>query len=186
MNLDQLKRNVGFQIRTEPTPCWLDEHGILLSNIDDDWIIKDVLSETVELSNTRTGHVIILGKDHIHHFTSNPHRGPNYGFLTLHVQIFVRGNECSIRPNFKPGEAVKPPAVEIFEKDVSIDYPEKTGIIQKLKNEGYRSFWCADCNLAEMLDVKGWERVIERDRNGTLCSFRVKDRVSDLFLLKKR
>ena len=110
MQFDQIKKNVGYRVQLVPQACRLDEKGNELPAIDDDWIIQEVFKGGVRISNVRTQHHTILGLDHIHHFTSNPDRsqgGIKYGFLTLNVQIFLQGNNLSVRPSGRPGEAVR-------------------------------------------------------------------------------
>lgn len=111
MNLDLLKRNVGQRVQLEPIACQLDEAGNELKQINDDWLIQEVRSDIIRIDNVRTSHVAKLGKDHVHHYTSNPNRfegGYKYGFLTLHVQIFLQGVHLWIRPTLRPGERVSP------------------------------------------------------------------------------
>src|SRR5438445_13511858 len=89
MNKDRLKNLVGYRIRIRPIarrPGDFDE----LPVIDDDWIISNVDTDHVELTNVRTGHNAVLGLDHIHSFLSDPGRdnsGIKYGFLQLRVQL---------------------------------------------------------------------------------------------------
>jgi hypothetical protein len=112
MNWEYMKKNVGCRVELVPIVCRLDENGRELPQIDDDWII-DKVSTGVVVSNSG-GHVTTLGKDHIHHFTSNPDRsrtGILHGFLTLNVQVFVQGNRLWVRPNTRPGEPVRPPVL---------------------------------------------------------------------------
>jgi hypothetical protein len=140
MNLGQLKKNIGWRVQLVPTACRLGEDNRELPLIDDDWIIGPIVDARINISNTRTGHTIILGKDHIHNFSTNPARpldGNKYGFLILHVQIFLQGRKCWLRPNARPGDAVKPPISEIREKWVDNRYPFLSGIQQKIEADGY-------------------------------------------------
>jgi hypothetical protein len=119
MNWEQMKKNVGYRVQLVPPACRLDKTGRELSLIDDDWLIAEVSSNGVRISNTRTDHTTTLGYDHIHHFTTNPDRsraGIQHGFLTLHVQVFLQGNDLQVRPNARPGEPVRPQAREVVEK----------------------------------------------------------------------
>ena len=72
MNWAQFKKGVGMRFELEPIACRLDENGRELPLMDDDWIIEEVSTSGVGIRNIRTGRVTTLGKDHIHHFTSNP------------------------------------------------------------------------------------------------------------------
>lgn len=110
MNWEQMKKNKGARVQVQPTACRMDKHGNALPAIDDEWLIQDVSDAGVQISNPRTGHQTILGKDHIYKYTSNPDRsqgGIKHGFLSLTVQIFLQGNNLSIRPTLRPGEPLK-------------------------------------------------------------------------------
>lgn len=189
MNWEQMKKNVGHRVQLVPTACRLDEQGRQLPAIDDDWIISEVSSNGVRISNTRTGHTTTLGKDHIHHFTSNPdgsQAGIQRGFLTLNVQLFMQGRDLQVRPNARPGEAVAPPTVELSESLVDLRYPADSGLQRKLESEGYRVAWCLESKLPRLIDLEKWEVVVERDGEGVLRTFRVKDQPSDQILIKRR
>lgn len=190
MNRDQLQKTVGKIVQLEPIACRLDEYGIELPLLNDDWRVREITAKGIKIDNLRTGHTTTLAFDHIHHFTSNPERSrasdQEYGFLSLHVQMYVRAREISFRPNLRPGERVDPPRVEILEKSVNIDYPVTSGIQQKLEGFGYKLQWCNEPRVAEKCEVEGWEVVIERDNNGALNKFRLKTRPHDQILLKQR
>lgn len=132
---------------------------------------------------------ITLGKDHIHHFTTNPERprgNIKHGFLALNVQVFLRGNQCWVLPNARPGETLKIRSDEIGEKWVDSRYPFDSGIQQKNEAAGYRVAWCLDTKLARKIELEGWEVVIESDARGVPSKFRMKDRPADQTLIKKR
>jgi hypothetical protein len=138
MQWDYLKRNVGSWVQLVPTACRLDEFGALLPEIDEDWFFDEFAADHIRVSKT-TGHFVRLGKDHIHHFTTNPQRtiGPTkFGFLTLHVQVFVQGPNVWVKPNTRPGERVAPPQIEIIDKPVHFRFPTDSGIQQRLERQG--------------------------------------------------
>jgi hypothetical protein len=189
MNLEQLKKNKGWRVQLVPIASRLDEDGGELPQEDDDWIIEDVSPTGVRIFNVRTQHQLTLGADHIHNFTSNPQRsrsGAQYGFLTLNVQVFIERKGCSVRPNSRPGEPVKPRVQEIADKWVDSRYPRDSGIQKKLEAEGYRLAWCSETNLSRKVDLEGWELVIEPDAQGVRSKFRIKDRPADQTLIKTR
>jgi hypothetical protein len=188
MNLEQLKKDVGYRVQLVPIACRLDNLGQPLPEVDDDWIIGEVTDEHVRLSKD-TGHFVLLGKDHIHHFTSNPHRSvgtTKFGFLNLLVQIFVQGNDVWVKPTLRPGERVAAPSVKITDKVVNFQYPADSGIQRRLEATGFRLVWSLESELASRVDLHGWEIVVEPDASGHLCRFRCKDPRDDLILLKKR
>jgi hypothetical protein len=188
MNWDQLKKNVRYRVQVVPIACSLDGHGCKLPSTDDEWIIEEVVPRTrVQIKNTRTGHGIGLAGDHLYSFTSNPEESrenEQRGFLTLRVQVFMRGREAWVRPNARPGESVEPQPVEVVDKSVDIQYPEHSGLVAKLKNEGYDVAWAWDTRLARLVDLEGWEIVIE-SYGQVLTRFRLEDRPSQT-LIKKR
>jgi hypothetical protein len=114
MNWDQIKKSINMRVQLRPKAAKLDSMGDELPREDLYWIITNVLEEGILIQNS--GYTVILAKDHIYSFTSNPGRsGPNgpYGFLILKVQIFVQpGKKPWIEPCLRIGEPVSP---QIFE-----------------------------------------------------------------------
>jgi len=100
MNKDKLKKSLYHRVRIRPIAKRNDGNK-QFEIIDDVWIILSV-EETVNLSNIRTGHVAILGLDHIHHYVSDPkeeYDGLKHGFLELNVQVILfRDNKLEIVP----------------------------------------------------------------------------------------
>jgi len=189
MNWDQLKKALGYRIQLEPIACVLDEYGRELPTVNHEWIVQDVSSAGVRISNIQTSHATTLGADHIHHFTSNPDRSMGelkYGFFVLHVQVFLQGNNLLVRPNLRLGERVPPPTVEIREKWVDFRYPKDSGLQSQLEAAGYRVAWCLDTHLSRRTDLEGWEVVVEPVERGALTMFRLKDRPADQTLIRKR
>ncbi len=108
MNLEQLKKNVSQRVRLRPIARRFDEHARELATKDDVWVLQSVTDVGIVLSNERTGHQPTLGKDHIYSYASDPGRTTpemKHGFLTLHVQLFLRGFLAEIEPTPRPGEA---------------------------------------------------------------------------------
>lgn len=189
MNWQRMKKNVGCHVQLEPTACCLDGKGqeVPATASDDDWIIANVSDDGVHLQNGG-GRMFTLGKDHIHHFTSNPERSTalvRYGFLTLNVQVYLQSNGISMRPNSRPGEPVKPRDREIIEKWVDISYPSDIGLQQRLQAAGFRIAWCFDSRIPRKIDLEGWGVVIEPDPQGVLTKFRLRDRPENQTLIKK-
>jgi len=188
MNLDQLKKNTGFHVQLEPVAIRLDDSGRELPPMNDDWLIEEVADTGIRISNIRTGHSTILGKDHIHHFTSNPGRsisgGIQRGFLTLLVQVYLQGNSLSIRPCARPGEPVPPHPIETAEKRVDLRYPSDSGLQAQLEARGYRVAWCFESRLARKVEIEGWEIVVEDDHRGVPTTFHIRDRPENQVLIK--
>jgi len=102
MNLEHLKKDVGYRVKLVPPAYHLDAAGEPLPVQDEDWIIMAVTNEYIEI-NTASGHFYRLGKDHVRSFATDPHRstdGLNHAFLQLHVQL---STGCGF---FKPGKYV--------------------------------------------------------------------------------
>jgi hypothetical protein len=109
VNRDGLKKFVGGRVQLVPVAHRIDQKGHLLEPIDDDWLLESVTDQGARISNPRTGHFTTLGFDHIYEFTSNPDRSrgeARFGFLTLKIQISIKGNSLTIRPALRPGESV--------------------------------------------------------------------------------
>jgi hypothetical protein len=131
MNLEQLKKNIGQHLRMVPIACRLDEFGEEPQRIDDDWLLQEVTTDYLMVQNIRTAHIIKLGKDHVHHYTSDPNRvqgNAKFGFLTLNVQIFIKGVNASIYPNSRPGEPVDPPIRKPL-KDINLNASKDTSSV---------------------------------------------------------
>lgn len=151
-------------------------------------MIRAVSESGVEISNIQTGHFTTLGKDHIHHFTSNAARSrgsERFGFLTLHVQIYVQASNLWLRPTIRPGERLPPPKAEAAEKWVDLRYPASSGLQTHLERMGYMTRWCSDHHLARRTDLEGWKIVVEPDAMLGLVKFRVRDRPFHHTLVKK-
>jgi hypothetical protein len=188
MKLDRLKKNVGWRMEIVPAACHLDDQGNPLPEKNEDWLVEEVTDDLVRLSG-QSGHQLKLGTDHIYSFATNPQRASavrNFGFLSLHVQVFVQGGHVFVKPNARPGDRVPPTPAVIGEKIVRFSYPTESGIQQLLESAGYRLVWSLESELASRVDLDGWEIVIEPDANGMLFRFRCKDPRDDQILLKKR
>ena len=189
MNLGRFKKNVGWWMEIVPPACHLDDHGNSLPEKNEDWRIEEITDDLVCLS-APSGLQVKLGTDHIYNFVSNPQRKSEpdlkFGFLTLHVQVFVQGDRVFVKPNARPGERVpvKPTIVE--DKIVTFGYPTESGIQQRLEAAGFRLQWSLESELAGRVDLHGWEIVVEPDATGRLFRFRCKDPHDDQILIKKR
>lgn len=105
MNAEYLKKAIGVRVQLIPPALHLDAAGNSLPIRDEDWRIDDV-TKTVRLL-ADSGHVAVLGLDHVQSFYTNPGRiggGVEYGFLVLHMQVIVEGNVVRVRPNLRPGQ----------------------------------------------------------------------------------
>jgi hypothetical protein len=188
MQWNKLKQSIGFRVRLSPIACRLDDLGLTLPEMDEDWLISaGTLPETIQLSRT-AGHSIPLAKDQIHHFTSDPIRaggGAQHGMLTLLVQIYLQGANAWVRPTLTPGAPLPPLEVRIEDRAVDFRYPSDSGLQDRLIAQGYKVSWALESRLARLIDLEGWEIVHERTPTG-LARFRAKDRHDDQVLVKKR
>jgi hypothetical protein len=189
MNLGRLKKNVGRWMEIVPPACHLDDWGNPLPEKNEDWRVEEVTDDVVHLS-AQSGHQVKLGTDHIYSFATNPQRRSetegDFGFLTLHVQVFVQGDRVSVRPNARPGERVSVSPATVEDKIVTFSYPTESGIQQRLEAAGFRLQWSLESELAGRVDLHGWEIVVEPDAKGKLFQFRCKDPHDDQILIKKR
>jgi hypothetical protein len=189
VNLDRIKKSTGERVQLRPAALELDPIGRLMPTADHIWIIGAVTDDWVEVSNTSTRHFTKLGKDHIHHYTTNPdetHRtGVPHGFFTLNVQIYIRGDQVTITPTARPGEAVTPNDAQASELLVDLRYPADSGLQAELVRAGYRIAWVAESRVARLVNLGGWSVVVHRAPNGNLVRFRVRDRPEDKVLIQR-
>jgi hypothetical protein len=183
-----MKKTVVCRVRLVPVACRLDDNDRELPQIDDDWTIDEASTDGVQICNSRTAHTVLLGKDHIHHFTTNPDKSPagvRHGFLTLNVQVFLQDKRAWVCPNAWPGQRVSPHSAAVIAKWVDSKYPVDSGLEKMLEASGYSVRWCSDPKLLRSIDLEGWEVVVERDAEGIMTKFRLRDRDANYTLIKK-
>ena len=71
------------------------------------------------------------------------------------------------------------------DKWVDFQYPNDSGLQERLTNAGYKVAWCLDTKLSRRIDLEGWEIVTELDEKGIPTRFRLKDKPADQTLIKK-
>lgn len=175
-----------MQLRPMAIP--LDSQGRGLPPMDDFWLIESV-TDSVRISNTRTGHFTNLGFDHVHHYTSNPdvtkQSNIEHGFYTLNVQIYLQGVALTITPTYRPGEAVLPahPATETVNVDFS--YPAKSGLQSRLEKAGFQVAWVNESRVHQKTELDGWTIVIDRRSNGQPITYRLRTSPENQILLMK-
>jgi hypothetical protein len=121
VQIGQLKNSEGTLVQLRPIACQLDDDGLELPGLDDDWRVESVSAQGVRIKNICTDHIATLGLDHIHHYTSNPGRstgGNTCGFFTLNVQIYIRGKSIGITPT-RPGEPPPPNVLRVVDTVVN-------------------------------------------------------------------
>ena len=91
MNTKFSKKNIGKKVRLRPVANKKIPECELLPLSDDEWLVTSADDKVVELRNTRTDHILVLGVDNIHSF-----RTPN--FLILRCQITLQGDNVNIEP----------------------------------------------------------------------------------------
>jgi hypothetical protein len=185
MNKEMMKKNVHAHVLLQPPACRLDENGFEVpASVDDDWwLIQSITDEGVTISDPRTGHVRLLGYDHIHKFTSDGVKdGAKRGFLTLTVQLYVQARDVRVMPT-RPGERLPPKQPKVVERTVEISYPNVTGMQARLSTQGYQLGWARQERVQTLVDVEGHEVVLEPYPDGSLSRFRTYD---GLVLPKRR
>lgn len=76
--------------------------------------------------------------------------------------------------------------VPIYEdKWVDFQYPNDSGLQERLTDAGYKVAWCLDTKLSRKIDLEGWEIVTELNGKGIPTRFRLKDKPADQTLIKK-
>lgn len=111
MNLEALKKDVGYRVKLVPPAYHLDAAGEPLPIEDEDWTVMAVTNDYIAI-NTASGHFYRLGKDHVRSLTTDPHRSTKelrHAFLQLHVQLYIRGIDVTAVPDHQPGAQVPPP-----------------------------------------------------------------------------
>lgn len=188
VNKDLMKRNVGAHVLLQPQALRLDGNGFVrksqvYAGEADVWVIEDVSEAGVRISHP-SGHLKVLGYDHIQKYTSNGESGgTKRGFLTLHVQLFIVGNEVRVVPNARPGESVVPQPPEVVDKVVEFTYPQMCGLQARLEAQGWRIWWSRPERVSTYIDIEGAQLVLEPDEQGVLNRFLTRD---SGVLLKRR
>ena len=102
MNKSQLQRSVHYRVRLRPIPRrFMGDRE--LKALDDDWAVTDVGTHGagVGIANFRTGHVVRLAFDQIHHFSEDIARdrgGISHGFFELRGQLRLCGPRAELEP----------------------------------------------------------------------------------------
>lgn len=79
--------------------------------------------------------------------------------------------------------------IEVIDKWVSTAYTEKSGIIKKIQEQGYKLRWTTSKKESERVDLEGWKPVLLGQPNGNKARLKAKDHSvigGYLILLKKR
>ena len=63
----------------------------------------------------------------------------------------------------------------LIDKWVNLSYPEKAGITQALKSEGYELRWATANEESEKVDLQGWEPVLLDQADGTTARLKIRD-----------
>jgi len=114
MNKSQLQKSLGFHVRFRPEA--IDRTR---TPRDDDWILKAVEDDLVELVNARTNDVVRMAYDSIISFHREPDRDTDtgkYGFLSLSVQVHAPGTgraRIEPLPFARGGHGAQPPVTII-------------------------------------------------------------------------
>jgi hypothetical protein len=195
MNLGKIRGSLGWLFKLQPPAIHLDPRGYELPCRDEDWQLWGVSAdgETLTFGDPGTTHRLstTIGADVVHHFDTDRSRGERRGFLMLKQQMYIQAGSITFRLCFRPGERVAPPPppppIEIKRVAVSADFFRNTGIQQRLEAEGFEVNGVIALRLAE-LELKGWEPVIETDRDGRPTSYYLPDSRPgmELIFIKKR
>lgn len=189
MNLERIKKAAGQRVQLRPPAIPLDSEGRGLAPVDDVWLIETASDENVRVLNTRTNHFYPLGKDHIHHYVSNPdatrRTGVPHGYFVLNVQLFIQGDAISVTPTPRPGQPVPPNASPTVDAAVDLNYPLDSGLQRELEAQGCQIAWTRESLVRRRTTLEGWSVVRVRDASGQYVGFRVRSPSEDLVLLKR-
>jgi len=178
LNWSKVVGNIGNHIELQPAACFLEAKGNALPDVSDDWLITEATDDRLKIKNVRTGHETVLAKDHIHHYTSNPHRvtnGQEHGFLTLLVQLYIQNDRVTIKPCLRPGERLVPTLVpEIVDEWVDLMYPT-FNIAQKLGIDQNMLAWARESRIPTLTAAGAAEVILMPDGSGKLKRYRVRD-----------
>ena len=187
MNWNKIVASVGSHVELQPSACSLDARGNALLDVSDDWLITEAREDRLKIKNVRTGHETVLAKDHIHHYTSNPHRvtaGHEHGFLTLLVQLYIQNDRITIKPCLRPGERLPPPPTfEVVDECVDLMYPVSK-VAQRLGIDPNTLAWARESTVATST-AKGTAEVIFMPESGKLKRFRVQTSPESLILVRR-
>jgi hypothetical protein len=188
LNWSKIVENVGSRVELQPAVCFLDAKGRTLPDVSDDWLIIEAIDERLKIKNMRTNHQTVLAKDHIHHYTSNPHRmtnGKGHGFLQLLVQLYIQNDRVTIKPCLRPGECVEPPPIpDIVDEWVTPHYPT-FDIAQKLGIDPTALAWAHESRVATLVTTGAAETVLLPDGSGKLKRFLIRTAPEPLMLIRR-
>jgi hypothetical protein len=188
LNWSKIVGNIGSHVELQPAACFLDAKGHALPDSSDDWLITEADDTRLRIQNVRTGHETVLAKDHIHHYTSNPHcvtNGQEHGFLTLLVQLYVQNDQITIKPCLRPGESLAPPPVpEVVDEWVDLMYPTYN-IAKKLGIDPNTLAWARESTVATSTAKGAAEVILMPDSSGKVKRFRVRTSPESLILVRR-
>lgn len=188
LNWSKIVSNIGINIELQPPACFLDAKGNALLDISDNWLITEADDDRLKIKNVRTGHETVLAKDHIHHYTSNPHRvtnGREHAFLTLLVQLYIQNDRITIKPCLRPGERLAPPTVpEIVDEWVDLMYPTYN-IAKKLGIDPNTLAWARESTVATSTAKGAAEVILIPESSGKLKRFRVRTSPESMTLVRR-
>ena len=188
LNWDKIVSNVGRHVELQPPAYFLDAKGRELRNVSDDWLITEANDDRLKIKNLRTNHETVLAKDHIHHFTSNPHsvtNGQEHAFVTLLVQLYIQNDRVTIEPCLRPGERLAPPPVpEVVDEWVDLMYPT-SGIVQKLGIDDSALAWVRESRVAALTAMGTAEVVLVPETSGKLKRYRMRDSPEPQMLVRR-
>ncbi len=83
-------------------------------------------------------------------------------------------------------EPSEPPIENMW---VDLKYVDDAGVAQRLRDEGYRHYWCAANKQARKVNLEGWEVVVDEIDDGRRVRYKVQDHPAvggHMVLLRKR
>src|SRR5437867_868575 len=91
MNRQQLKKTEGQYVRLPPPAV-----GPRGEEVDEDWLVREVRDDVIELQNTQRGVVAAIGFDHIFNYFSDGTRG------NAHQRYGLSRSKCTAQALLNP------------------------------------------------------------------------------------
>ncbi len=97
MNGKMISRMKWTRIKLRPIARRIDDAGQDLERIDDAWMLQTATREQINFQNPRTGHVFVIGTDHVREYMTDITGGTG-GFMILKSQVSLSRRGVFVEP----------------------------------------------------------------------------------------
>lgn len=117
MNLKQLNKQVGSNLRLRPSPIRIGPDGSQIPQADDQWRLEKILNDPtrIRLVNISTGHSIELHPDNVREY-----RTPD--FLLLRCKLLIKDQMVEIEPIVGTQKHTTEPLTNVRAKRASVRF----------------------------------------------------------------